>query len=131
MDSNKVLAFAMGFCSFMWFKNLRLGSNRIINTISATTFGVFLIHANSDAMREWLWNHIINCAGHYGDTYMPLYVVGCIFAIFASCSLIDLFWIKCIETPLMNRYGIKIDKFFSKLGDGIWAEYNKIIGQKL
>ena len=32
---------------------------KLINTISASTFGVLLIHANSDFMRQWLWNDTI------------------------------------------------------------------------
>lgn len=54
-DSNTVLALAISICSFMCFKNLKIGYSKLINTIGGSTFGVLLIHANSDVMREWLW----------------------------------------------------------------------------
>ncbi len=46
-DSNTFLAVALGVCSFMLFRNIKIPHSRIINTIASTTFGVLLIHANS------------------------------------------------------------------------------------
>lgn len=51
-DSNKLLALTASVCSFMYFKDLKIQYLKFINAIGATTFGVFLIHANSDAMRN-------------------------------------------------------------------------------
>ena len=58
------------FCSF---KNIDIGSNRIINTIASSVFGVLLIHANSDAMRQWLWKDTVDCVGHYDTPDYYLY----------------------------------------------------------
>lgn len=51
-DSNSILAICVAICSFMYFKDLKLGYSKTINTIAASVFGVLLIHANSDAMRN-------------------------------------------------------------------------------
>lgn len=107
-DSNKFLALAVGFSSFMLFKNIHIPQSKIINTIAATTFGVLLIHANSDAMRTWLWKNMIDCVGHYNAEYMPLYVIGSVAVIFAICSLIDFIRIKLIEKPYMPFIDQKI-----------------------
>lgn len=40
--------------AFLMFKNIQIPYNKGINTVAASTFGVLLIHANSDAMRKWL-----------------------------------------------------------------------------
>ena len=55
IDSNKLIAILTAVLAFLYFKGLNIKYNKIINLISASTFGVFLIHANSDAMRNFLW----------------------------------------------------------------------------
>lgn len=48
-DSNRILAVAVAISTFLWLKNLNISYNKIINAIGGSTFGVLLIHANSDA----------------------------------------------------------------------------------
>ena len=55
IDSNAFLAVISSVLLFVGFKNIHLGQSKIINTIASSTFGVLLIHANSDTMRRWLW----------------------------------------------------------------------------
>ena len=54
VDCNKVSALLVAVVAFSFFKNLRLKYSVLINTVSSATFGVLLIHANSNAMRIWL-----------------------------------------------------------------------------
>lgn len=58
-DSNKILAVVTAVCAFLFFKNLHLGHRRWINMMGASTFGVLMIHANSDTMRQWLWQDLL------------------------------------------------------------------------
>lgn len=46
-DSNKILAVLTSVSSFMYFKDLHIKQSKFINTVSASTFGVLCIHANS------------------------------------------------------------------------------------
>lgn len=85
-DSNTVLAVLVGVFAFLFFKNLKMSYNKLINTIAASTFGVLLIHANSDTMRQWLWKDTLNNVGHYG---LFLYPIISVLAIFAVCVIID------------------------------------------
>lgn len=101
-DSNAILALTNGVTSFMWFKNLRIKNSKIINTIAASSFGVLLIHANSDTMRHWLWKDTVDCIGHYDVSFYWLYAIGCVSAIYAVCTIIDFIRLKTIETPLLN-----------------------------
>lgn len=53
-DSNTLLAVCFGISSFLFLKNINIKPSKVINTITSSTFGVLLIHANSDTMRRWL-----------------------------------------------------------------------------
>ncbi len=114
-DSNAILALTNGVTSFMWFKNLKIRNSKIINTIAASSFGVFLIHDNSPTMWQWLWKDAIDCVGHYAADYDWLYAMCCVLAIYAVCTLIDIIRIKTIETPLLDAT--------EKLCRYIWKNY--------
>ena len=96
-DSNTFLAVATGVSLFMTFKDMKMKYNKWINTIAASTFGVLLIHANSDTMRLWLWKDIVDCSGSFYRTDTCLYAILAVLAIFFICILIDYVRINTIE----------------------------------
>ena len=109
-DSNHICALLLSVSSFMWFKNLEIKQNRIINTIGASTFGVFLIHTRGAEMRHWLWYDFINTGAHYNDHYYWAYAIGCVLAIFAVCSVIDIIRINTLEKwafALVDKIALK------------------------
>lgn len=110
MDCNKLLAVAVAVSSFLWFKNLNIKYSRVINAFGAGTFGVLLIHANSNAMRIWLWKDIFDCVGHFSLplSSLVLYCVGVVLAVFISCNLIDQLRIATVEKWFFNWYDKKI-----------------------
>lgn len=121
-DSNKIFAVAVAFCSFLWFKNMKIGYNKIINAFGAGTFGVLLIHANSDAMRQWLWKDFVDVIGHYKTLTtgeLALYSICVVLAIFVICNLIDQFRIATLEKWFFNWYDSKFapkaDKFVNRI----------------
>ena len=101
-DSNTFLAVTNGITSFMWFKSMKIRNSKLINTVAASTFGVLLIHANSNTMLQWLWKDTVDCVGHFDTSYYWLYAIGCVLAIYSVCTIIDFIRIKTIETPLLN-----------------------------
>ncbi len=109
-DSNTFLAVSTGVTTFMFFKNMKIGYSNIINTISAATFGVLLIHANSDSMRKWLWQDFLDNTGMYNSEMLIIHAVGSVLIIFIICSLIDILRIRFIEKPFLNFW----DKKFSE-----------------
>ena len=113
-DSNSILALTNGITSFMLFKNLKIKNSRIINTISASSFGVLLIHANSDTMRSWLWKDTVDCVGHYDSQYYWLYSIAVVITIYIVCTLIDIIRIHTIETPLVNTTETFCRKLFKR-----------------
>lgn len=101
-DSNAILALLVGVTTFMFFKNLKMPHSRFINAVASTTFGVLLIHANSNAMRQWLWKDTVDCVGHYNDTYYYFYALIAVLCIFAVCSTIDYVRIHTFEKWAFN-----------------------------
>ena len=75
----------------------------LINLIGASTFGVLLIHANSDIMRQWLWQDILNNVGQYGTNTMVLHAILSVIAIFVICILVDMLRMRFVEKPLFNK----------------------------
>ena len=109
-DSNKFLAVAIAVCSFLWFKNMKLQYNKVINAFGAGTFGVLLIHANSNAMRSWLWKDLVDCVGHYSLPLgsLILYSVCVVLVVFIVCNLIDQLRIATVEKWFFRWYDSKI-----------------------
>ena len=101
-DSNTLLAVAVSIFAFLFFRNLRIPYSKCINTLASATFGILLIHANSDTMRKWLWVYTLDNVGHYAAPYMPLYAFGCIIGVFAVCAVIDLLRIRLLEKPFFR-----------------------------
>ena len=108
-DSNKILAIGVALTSFLWFKNLKIKQSIFINTIAASTFGVLLIHANSDAMRKWLWSDCLAVASHYDQSWMSVLIHswGGVALVFIICVLLDYLRIHLIERPIFNRFELK------------------------
>ena len=101
-DSNALFAIAVAISSFMFFKNLIIKPSRLINTIAASMLGVLLIHAHSDAMRQWLWVDILENAHYYSTPYCVAHAILSVVAIFIICVVIDHYRIQWIEKPLLN-----------------------------
>ena len=108
-DSNMPLALATGICSFMFFKNLNIGYHKAINVIAASAFGVLLIHANSDVMRQWLWKDTLNNVGYMETQWVYIHAFGSVIGIYVICTAIDLLRFNFFEKPFFNWY----DKRFS------------------
>lgn len=111
-DSNKIFAVLVAVCSFLWFKNMNIRYSKVINAFGAATFGVLLIHANSNAMRVWLWNDTIDTIGHYNLPLgnLILYCVAVVLAIFVVCNLIDQLRIATVEKWFFRWYDNKVAK---------------------
>ena len=105
-DSNKIFAVAIAITTFLWFKNINIPYSKLINAIGGSTFGVLIIHANSDAMRQWLWKDTVDCVGHYSLPFWELvgFSIGVVLAIFFTCIIIDRIRIKLIEEPFFKWY---------------------------
>ncbi len=110
-DSNKLLALTVGVSTFLFFKNLKMKGSKLINTVASTTFGVLLIHANSDAMRQWLWKDFLKLPSFYSAPFSKIVLtyIAVMFGVFIVCSMIDYIRILLLERPVFNLLNSKTD----------------------
>ncbi len=101
-DVNMPFAVITAVCAFMFFKNLKIGYSKTINTIAASAFGVLCIHANGGTMRQWLWHDVCNNVGAYQTNYTVLHAFGCVIIIYAICTAIDVLRIWLLERPFLE-----------------------------
>lgn len=109
-DSNTLLAVITSVCLFMFFKDIKLKYHPLINVVGSCTFGVLLIHANSDTMRQWLWRDFLDNAGHYTSGHFALHAVLSVILIFIICAIIDYLRQRTVENWLF----IQVDKILQK-----------------
>ncbi len=102
MDSNKILAILVAIVAFCFFKNIKIKNSKIINTVATSTFGVLLIHAGSDAMRQWLWKDLLRNVEMYNSNLTYVHAIGSVLAIFTICTLIDIGRRKLLEEPFFR-----------------------------
>ena len=108
LDSNKILALTTAVSAFLFFKNIKMGYSKVINTVAASTFGVLLLHTGSDTMRQWLWVDVCNNVGVYqADDHVVLHAVFCVIAVYAVCTLIDMVRIGLIKGTTAISGGAK------------------------
>ena len=91
-DSNKILAIANAIGFFLFFKNIKIGYNKIINLFAKSTFAVLLIHANSDTMRKWLWQDVCQNVQAFNNSagYFVLHAIICTICVYLACVIIDI-----------------------------------------
>lgn len=110
-DSNTALAVIEAVCAFMVFNNLKIKNSSIINTLASATFGVLLIHANSDTMRSWLWGDVLNVVGVHSQGNGYLHIVLSVLGVYFVCTAIDLVRIYVIEKLVFKRLDIALPGF--------------------
>ncbi len=75
-------------CLLMLFRNLNIGHITWINSVAATTLGIYLIHDN-DIVRPWLWRQFLHVNTHLESALFPFWSVVVILGVFIACSGIE------------------------------------------
>lgn len=104
-DSNALFAVVVAVTSFLYIKNIKIPYNKFINIAGASSFGVLLIHANSDIMRQWLWVDLLGNVTVYDTSLLNLIihsVLSCSL-VWLSCTFIDIIRIYLLERPLLKK----------------------------
>lgn len=97
---NQFPTFAAALGMFLLFKNTKIQFSKMINQISSTTFGVYLIHDNF-YLRLSLWN-FLQGEKYSNSPYLFLYSLGVVCVLFMICVIIEFIRIKTIERFFMN-----------------------------
>ena len=111
-QSGKAMALAVGLACFLFFRTAPIPQSRPINAVASTTFGVLLVHANSDAMRKVLWQDLLDVPAAYGLplSLLVLHAVGSMLGVFAASSLLDWLRLRYIEPRCMAWYDANEEK---------------------
>ena len=126
-DSNKILAVLLALSAFMFFKNIRMKNNKFVNTIAASAFGVLMIHANSDTMRQWLWKDVFHNVEMYNSDLLIVHVVGSVLGVYIICTVIDNMRVRFFERPLFvlwDKYWENIRKMYTAAEERICKKLN-------
>ena len=75
--------------TFITFKNIKMKNSRVINFISSTTLGIYLIHDN-DFVRPWLWRAVLRCPERAMKDGFLLFAVISVLIVFVVCMIIDI-----------------------------------------
>lgn len=102
VNENKFLAVTTSFCFFMIFKNIKMKQNRFINEIAASTFGVLLINANSDAMRTFLWEDLKKNTEFYASPFLVVHAVCSTAFVYITCVCFDQLRLHLLEKLLFH-----------------------------
>ncbi len=81
-----------------------------------------MIHANSDVMRKWLWNDVLNNVEMYNSNLLIVHAVGSVLAIYIICTVIDYLRIRMLEKPFF-RFA---DEYIVKIADGYMSIESKL-----
>lgn len=106
---------------FLIFKNLNIGKLKVINTIAASTFGVYLIH-NNYFVGPYLWQKVFYNASYLDSPYLLPHAIFTVIIVFCGCTVIDQIRLNLLEKPLFGLLGRKeeaitarVNKFKIKL----------------
>ena len=114
-DSNKILAVVTSVSVFMFFKNVKIPNSKFINTVAASTFGVLLIHANSDTMKAFLWGDFLKNTEFFGTQWQWPHMILSVLCVFVVCTAIDFVRIKLLEKPFLRLYDKAENKIRNKI----------------
>ena len=71
---NKVPQMVVSSLLFIYFENLKIQNNSLINFLSSCTFGIYLVHSGSG--ERIIWDHLFNASQYNNSVYMPIIVFG-------------------------------------------------------
>ncbi len=83
-----IFIISLAFLFFLYFNQLKINYSNVINSISATTLGIYLIHDNI-YVRGYLWNNILHAPDYYNKPEMVLHAAICIVVVFIVCAVIE------------------------------------------
>ncbi len=113
-DAQKLNILIISVCLFLFFNAIDIKQSKFINTVSSTTFGIYLIHENH-YVRNLLWNKIVPTEIYTATNCIILQSILLTLVIFTFCSIIEFLRIRLIEKQYLNTlYNISL-----KISQGI------------
>lgn len=109
---DKIPVFVLSVLIFIVFLKLNIGTNKIINMVSSTTLGIYLIHDNY-YFRNFLWENIFKVSNFSESKLLPLYSIFVVLIVFVFCCFLELLRINLIERKYMKLIN-KLSEYLKK-----------------
>lgn len=107
--SNSLLIVGCAVGLFSIFVYQKPFFNPLINTVSACTFGVYLIHDNP-VVRKILWKQLLPLANFFYRPYLIVLIFGAVVVVFSVCTLIEFARQKTIAKPMTKLFNMCLEK---------------------
>lgn len=93
--------FIIALCTFMFFKNMKIGNSQLINIMGKTTFGIYVIH-QTPAFWQCIWFELADAVAIWNSSNFILAVITGILSTFIGCMAVE--YIRMITiVPLLNK----------------------------
>lgn len=101
---NSILIVGLAFSLFYFFLQKPPFYNKIINEVSASSLGVYLIHDNQ-YVRPFLWQRITGSSEYQNSYLLLVHMIISVICVFLICTLIDYMRRKIFATKLDDYIG--------------------------
>lgn len=105
---NGVIIVGCAVSLFLIFVSTNPYSNKTINIIAKSTFGIYLLHDNM--YRDFIWNDLLKISTKFQSPVFSIIAIGTGTMIFISCTLID-----CIREWLFGATIYRLDSYRQKM----------------
>lgn len=111
---NSILMLVWSISLFLFFKNLEIKDNKIINLLASTTLGIYLFH--DGPIRYWLWNDVFKIKNYANFNYFGIYLILVTTTIFLVGFGIDI-GRKFLEKMFLDKFfdKIRVQKLLEKI----------------
>lgn len=119
LDMNNIFTLVIGVCIFLLFLKISINTNRFINYVAGTTFGIYLFHDNF-LFRDWIWGYYVHRDAYYGS---PLFLAHCftvVSVLFILGMVFDII-IGYLIKPVLDS--AKVDKICSGIDERINSSF--------
>ena len=114
LDINNFFIFVLAISIFGIFKDLKIKSNKIINSIAVSVFPIYLIHDNF-TVREYLWHKFLPTIQYVSSPNFIFYVIFIPIIVFTVCLVMDKIFAK-FYNPVINFINTKLKLLIQKTG---------------
>ncbi len=111
---NNIITLLLSVSLFELFVNFNIGCNKMINKISSTTLGIYMLHDGKFA--SYLWVNIFHTKSVLSSKYPILGIIGAVIIIFIFGIIIDLVR-QGLENHILKKYlnSHKMDILLNKI----------------
>lgn len=115
-EMHRLPALLIALTLFIGFAKLDLGRSRIVNALSATMFGVYLIH-DDVYVRPFLWRTLLHSADLNASPLLIPWSLAAVLAVMLACAAIEWVRQRTLERlfrPLTDGLSARIDAWLQK-----------------